>query len=144
MDIYEIDPLVRSLSLPPTAKRPIFTYVDDAAKRDADIHVIMGDGRLRMREAKEKLYHIIVLDAFSSDAIPVHLLTADAIGEYLEVDEAMVLFGQFVQVGQAAENGIEAERGEGSVRGGKWLAGLVEETARLRIAERDFLGLEHE
>jgi hypothetical protein len=84
MDIYEIDPLVRSLSLPPDGKRPIFTYVDDARKRHADIQVIMGDGRLRMRVAPEKRYHIIVLDAFSSDAIPVHLLTADAVGEYLE------------------------------------------------------------
>ncbi len=91
---YEIDPLVRSLSLPPPGQRPIFTYVDDAAKRHADIKVIMGDGRLRMREAPQKLYHIIVLDAFSSDAIPVHLLTADAIGEYLEklADGGVLIF----------------------------------------------------
>lgn len=94
MHIYEIDPLVRSLSLPQGDKRPIFTYVQDAKDRGADLPIIMGDGRLRMREAPEKYYHIIVLDAFSSDAIPVHLLTADAVEEYLEklVDGGVLIF----------------------------------------------------
>lgn len=107
MHIYEIDPLVRSLSLPAPGKRPIFTYVDDAAKRHADIHVVMGDGRLMLQRdflddrfpgapprKKEQMYHIIVLDAFSSDAIPVHLLTADAVGEYLKnlADGGVLIF----------------------------------------------------
>jgi hypothetical protein len=83
LHIYEIDPLVRRLSLPPEGEEPMFTYVLDALERGADVPIIMGDGRLRLREAPEKMYHIIVLDAFSSDAIPVHLLTADAVDEYL-------------------------------------------------------------
>jgi SAM-dependent methyltransferase len=94
MHIYEIDPLVRSLSLPRGDKRPIFTYVQDAKDRGADMEIIMGDGRLRLRDAPEKFYHIIVLDAFSSDAIPVHLLTADAVAEYLEklADGGVLIF----------------------------------------------------
>jgi hypothetical protein len=83
MHIYEIDPLVRRLSLPGDGTQPLFTYVQDAIDREADLSIIMGDGRLRLREAPAKYYHVIVLDAFSSDAIPIHLLTADAIGEYL-------------------------------------------------------------
>src|SRR6185437_11537906 len=81
---YEIDPLVRNLSIPPKDKEgkepdPVFWFLRDARDRGADISVIMGDGRLRLKQAPEKYYHIISLDAFSSDAIPVHLLTAEAI-----------------------------------------------------------------
>jgi len=94
MHIYEIDPLVRRLSLPPEAEEPMFTFVLDALDRGADLDIIMGDGRLRLREAPEKMYHILVLDAFSSDAIPVHLLTADAVGEYLDklADGGVLIF----------------------------------------------------
>ncbi len=94
MHYYEIDPLIRRLSLPPGDEKPVFSYVKDAENRHADIHVIMGDGRLQMRKAPEKFYHIIVLDAFSSDAIPVHLLTADAVREYLEklADGGVLIF----------------------------------------------------
>ena len=42
----------------------------------------MGDARLRLRAAPEHEYGLIVLDAFSSDAIPVHLLTREAIDLY--------------------------------------------------------------
>ncbi|MCI0684003.1 MAG: hypothetical protein L0Y71_17990 [Gemmataceae bacterium] len=94
MHIYEIDPLVRSLSLSHKGRRPIFTYAQDARDRGADLDIIMGDGRLRLREAPERFYHIIVLDAFSSDAIPVHLLTADAVAEYLDklADGGVLIF----------------------------------------------------
>lgn len=96
MHIYEIDPLVRSLSLPPSGRKPLFTYVQDAIDREADLDIFMGDGRLMLQrdwidkrnpnaapKKKDNFYHVIVLDAFSSDAIPVHILTADAVGEYL-------------------------------------------------------------
>ena len=44
--------------------------------------VIIGDGRLAIRDAAKK-HDVIVLDAFSSDAIPVHLLTREALEIYL-------------------------------------------------------------
>ena len=97
VDFYEIDPLVRDLSIVPgyvppwDPKRaeterpedPTFFFVHDAQERFAKINVIMGDGRLRIKEAPENYYHVISLDAFSSDAIPVHLLTAEAIELYM-------------------------------------------------------------
>jgi hypothetical protein len=80
---YEIDPLVRNLSLPPDDRDPIFFYVKDARDRGSFIDVKMGDGRLQIKKAPENYYHIILLDAFSSDAIPVHLLTANAVDLYM-------------------------------------------------------------
>ncbi len=41
--------------------------------------LIVGDGRLRLRDAPDAAYDLIVVDAFSSDAVPVHLLTREAL-----------------------------------------------------------------
>jgi len=100
VDIYEIDPLVKDLSIvpgyvPPWHKDrakmskdlddPVFYFVHDAQERWANINVILGDGRLTINKAHaEKYYHVIALDAFSSDAIPVHLLTKEAVQIYLD------------------------------------------------------------
>jgi hypothetical protein len=102
VDFYEIDPLVRDLSVPPgyippwhedrlknpklVPPEPTFYFVQDAAERWANISVKIGDGRLVLKKEpmREKYYHIISLDAFSSDAIPVHLLTRDAVKVYLD------------------------------------------------------------
>ncbi len=86
VDFYEIDPIIKRLSVPPSqsADDLIFYYVDDAVNRGTDLSILMGDGRLKMREAPEKYYHAILLDAFSSDAVPVHLLTREAVELYLD------------------------------------------------------------
>jgi len=85
MTIYEIDRLVRDIALEPT----YFTYVADARTRGAIIHIEMGDARLRLeavrRERPSEKYDFILVDAFSSDAIPVHLLTREALAVYLDV-----------------------------------------------------------
>jgi spermidine synthase len=57
-----------------------FTYLRDCPPK---INVILGDARLAIREASDRYYSLIVLDAFSSDAIPIHLLTREAIKLYL-------------------------------------------------------------
>jgi spermidine synthase len=44
---------------------------------------LTGDARLRLREANANAYDLIVLDAFSSDAVPAHLLTREAVALYL-------------------------------------------------------------
>src|SRR5205085_11193439 len=75
--------VVRDLSLPPSGKEPIFWSLRDAQNRGAFLDVLMGDGRLKIKDAPDKYYHIISLDAFSSDAIPVHLLTAEAVDLYM-------------------------------------------------------------
>jgi spermidine synthase len=80
---YEIDPAVKRLSLPPEGETPWFFYLQDALNKGVKLDVILGDGRLKLKEAPREYYQIIVLDAFSSDAIPVHLLTLEAVDMYL-------------------------------------------------------------
>jgi spermidine synthase len=73
---YEIDPeMVRIAS---DARN--FTYLQDCGP-PADI--VIGDGRLRLQDAPDGSYDLIVLDAFSSDSIPAHLLTVEALDLYL-------------------------------------------------------------
>jgi hypothetical protein len=47
------------------------------------VNLVIGDGRLSMLKAPEQYYDLIVLDAFTSDAIPLHLLTLEALSVYL-------------------------------------------------------------
>ncbi|HWA87782.1 MAG TPA: fused MFS/spermidine synthase [Opitutus sp.] len=76
--IYEIDPQVERLA------RSRFTYL---ARSVAHVEVVMGDARLSMErelaEHRPQNYDLLALDAFSSDAIPVHLLTVEAFQVYL-------------------------------------------------------------
>jgi hypothetical protein len=81
---YEIDPAVVKLSLPGKGISPLFTYLQDAIDRQADLKVILGDGRLSLEKAPDHFYQVMVIDAFSSDAIPIHLLTEEAIQLYLK------------------------------------------------------------
>jgi hypothetical protein len=74
---YEIDPLVEQIARNPA----YFTFLEDAKAKVLDIR--LGDGRLRLNEAADGHYSLIVLDAFSSDAVPVHLLTREALRLYM-------------------------------------------------------------
>ncbi|MBV9772816.1 MAG: fused MFS/spermidine synthase, partial [Gemmatimonadetes bacterium] len=73
---YEIDPAVVRIARDPR----YFTYLRDSP---AQIGVVLGDARLSLARAPEHGYDLIVLDAFSSDAIPVHLMTREALRTYL-------------------------------------------------------------
>jgi hypothetical protein len=77
---YEIDPLVERVA----RDTRWFTYLSDAEERGVRINVVLGDGRMRIREAPAGKYSMIILDAFSSDAVPVHLLTKEALAIYRE------------------------------------------------------------
>ena len=74
---YEIDPAVVRIA----RDARYFSYI--GACSNAPINFVLGDGRLRLKEAPENYYSLIALDAFSSDAIPLHLLTREAVGVYL-------------------------------------------------------------
>jgi hypothetical protein len=74
--LYEIDPAIVRIA----EDTRYFTYL--SAMR-AEHHVVIGDGRLELSRSPER-YDLIVLDAFSSGAIPIHLLTREAIDLYLE------------------------------------------------------------
>jgi spermidine synthase len=75
LDVFEIDPVVIDLA------HRWFPYLDGAP---AAVTVIPGDARLRLTEAAPAAYDLLLLDAFSSDAIPLHLLSAEAIDLYLD------------------------------------------------------------
>jgi hypothetical protein len=108
VDYYDIDPVVVDISYD---TNEFFTFAEDAEDRGVDIGLILGDARLtfepkgerprlrplRARKGSPKparkfgtnlkpddKYGLIVVDAFSSDAIPVHLITKQAIEIYLE------------------------------------------------------------
>ena len=73
---YEIDPLVEQIARDPR----YFTYLSGCATQ---ARVLLGDARLSLRDAVDGRYGMIVLDAFSSDSIPTHLVTREALRIYL-------------------------------------------------------------
>ena len=73
MRFYEINDDVVRLA------QSTFTFLADSA---AKIEVVMGDARLSLEREADQNYDTIVLDAFSSDAIPVHLITREAFETY--------------------------------------------------------------
>lgn len=75
-DFYEIDPAVARVARNTNA----FTYLHRSPPGVANI--ILGDARLRLREAPDGRYALFVVDAFSSDVIPMHLLTREAVQLY--------------------------------------------------------------
>ncbi len=77
LTIYEIDPAVVRLSARPGGD---FTFVPMC---QPDARLELGDARLRLAHAPDGAYDVIVVDAFSSDAVPAHLLTREAVALYL-------------------------------------------------------------
>ena len=73
---YEIDPVVVRIA----RDRSLFTFLNDCTPQAA---VVLGDGRLTLSQTPDSSYDLIVLDAFGSDAPPIHLLTREAIQLYL-------------------------------------------------------------
>jgi hypothetical protein len=74
---YELDPAVEAVA----RDASLFTYLRDCPA--ASVDVVLGDARLRLADAPDRAFDLIVLDAFSSDAIPVHLLTRESLALYL-------------------------------------------------------------
>jgi spermidine synthase len=72
---YEIDPLVREIAQTPE----YFSFLSDC--RQGQYEIVLGDGRLQLAAADQR-YGVMIFDAFSSDAVPVHLLTREAITLY--------------------------------------------------------------
>lgn len=72
---FEINPAVVDVA------RSYFTYLK-RAEETTTVRIEVGDARLRLREGPEARFDVLVLDAFSSDAIPVHLVTREALAVY--------------------------------------------------------------
>jgi hypothetical protein len=73
---YEIDPAVVKIARDPR----LFSFLRQCAVRP---RVLLGDGRLGLERARRDSLGMVVLDAFNSDAVPVHLITRDAVELYL-------------------------------------------------------------
>ena len=83
---YEIDPLVIDIA----RNRSLFRYLSDCAPGAA---TVLGDARLTIADQKEKS-DIVVVDAFTSDAIPAHLMTREAVALFKDraKDDGVVVF----------------------------------------------------
>jgi spermidine synthase len=75
---YEIDPLMVELA----TDRAVFSFLADCTP---DARIVVGDARLKIDEEPDGRFDLLVVDAFSSDAIPVHLLTREAFASYRRV-----------------------------------------------------------
>ena len=74
---YEINPLILKIA------NEQFSYLQNARTNGADVAVRMGDARLSLAADETEQFDVLVIDAFSGDAIPVHLLTREAVALYL-------------------------------------------------------------
>lgn len=76
LDFYEIDPLVIRMA----KNADYFSYLRDCSPT---ITTYLGDGRIELAKQSDATYGLIVMDAFTSDAVPIHLLTQEATQMYL-------------------------------------------------------------
>jgi len=84
---YEIDPMVAQIARAPR----YFSYLRDCAPRT---NIVIGDARVSLGAAADGEFDLIVLDAFTSDAIPAHLVTREAVALYLRKlsDDGVIAF----------------------------------------------------
>ncbi|MBA4388607.1 MAG: hypothetical protein C0404_11540 [Verrucomicrobia bacterium] len=79
LTVFELDP--KSLDV----ARSCFTFLTRAQKRGVNLSFVFGDGRISLRNEPSGRYNVLIVDAFNSDSIPVHLFTTGAFEEYLRV-----------------------------------------------------------
>jgi SAM-dependent methyltransferase len=79
LTFFEIDPMVDRMSRDPQW----FTYISNCAV--GDVQTVLGDARLTLEDQPAGAYDLLIIDAFSSDAVPTHLLTVEAIEGYLRL-----------------------------------------------------------
>jgi spermidine synthase len=73
--LYDIDPLVIQMA------QEKFTFLSNTAART---EVVLGDARLQLERESAQAYDVLVVDAFSGDSVPVHLLTREAFALYFK------------------------------------------------------------
>ncbi len=79
LSFFEIDPMVDRWARDPAR----FSYISECA--DGPVRTVIGDARLTLRNEPAGTYDLLLVDAFSSDAVPTHMLTVEAIREYLRL-----------------------------------------------------------
>jgi hypothetical protein len=84
LTFFEIDPMVNRLSRDPEW----FSFINGCAQQTGPggaIDTVLGDARLSMAKQPTGTYDLLLIDAFSSDSVPTHLLTEEAIAGYLKL-----------------------------------------------------------
>ena len=76
MTFYELDPAITRIASDPR----FFTFLRDSP---ANVEIVLGDGRRTIAHVPDGTSDLVIVDAFSSDSIPVHLLTREAIELYV-------------------------------------------------------------
>lgn len=86
---FEIDPIVADLA---TDERYFRTV--QAASRRGEVKIKLGDARLTLAESPAQAFSLLLVDAFSSDSIPLHLVTLDAMDLYTSkvTDDGLLIF----------------------------------------------------
>ena len=102
---YEIDPEVVRIARDPQ----FFTYLRDCGPS----RIVMGDGRLKLQQEASAKFDLIVLDAFSSDSVPAHLMTVEALDGYLSrlTPDGMIVFhisNRFMELASVIEGAARA------------------------------------
>ncbi len=102
--IYEINPQVRDIAYKP------FTYLETSP---AKVELVMGDARLSMENEPPQNFDILIMDAFSSDAVPIHLLTKEAFAIYqrhLKPGGAIIvnISNRYLELRPVVENAAQA------------------------------------
>jgi len=76
LTFYEIDPAMKRIAL----DSHYFTFLNQC---QPTAQIVLGDARLKLRDAADGAYDLIVIDAFSGDSIPMHLMTKEALELYV-------------------------------------------------------------
>ena len=76
---FEIDPVVAAIAENTT----LFSYLADARVRGAEVAIRLGDARLTLAHEPDSGFDLLLIDAFSSASVPLHLLTREALALYL-------------------------------------------------------------
>lgn len=79
MTVYELDPDTIKIA------ETYFSFLDHGRENGAEFRFVIGDGRQALQSVEDATYDLFIVDAFSSDSIPVHLITVEALREYLRV-----------------------------------------------------------
>ncbi len=87
LTFYEIDPLVEQIARDPD----LFTFMSRA---EGHVNVVLADGRLAVAREAPDTFRFILVDAFSSDSVPAHLITLEALRLYLEkiTEDGLLIF----------------------------------------------------
>jgi spermidine synthase len=79
LTFFEIDPMVDRMARDPRW----FTFISDCAA--GPVQTVLGDARLTLAQQPDAAFDLLVIDAFSSDVVPTHLLTVEALADYLRL-----------------------------------------------------------